>query len=251
MGTRKIPIIFLFIFLFNTISSSFFLIPSANKTTFSKEINFLQKFNVFGVAPSYLQPGDIVCCEIRDFLVKLGGHDVAPGDKFGFDHVALYRGKGRVTSNNRFIMDDKFGIDYVIEATFLPFPGVRYTPLFLLLLYSNLYFAKVTNADYEIRQGAIDFAEGRLGDEYQHFWYADGVSWHANNNYDDENDINSNKWYCAELVWASYYNQGIDLDPIFPDDHDADGIPDYDENMGYLRFVSPKNIYLSNNTTRY
>jgi len=251
MVNKKIPIIFLLVLLLSGISSSFITIAESQKTTFSEKMNFFKELNEFGIAPSYLQPGDIVCCEIWDFLVKLGGHDVAPNDEFGFDHAALYMGKGRVTPNNIFIQDEKFGIDYVIEATFLPFPRVRYTPLFLLQIYSKLYYAKVTNADNKIRQGALDFAEGRLGDEYQHFWYADGVSWHANNNHDDEKDINSDKWYCAELVWAAYYNQGIDLDPVFPDDHDGNGIPDYDEDLGYLRFVSPKNIYLGDNTTRY
>ena len=224
---------------------------SINNFADAKKTESFPKINMLSIAPSYLQPGDLVCCEIWDFWTIIGGHDVNPGEEGYFDHIAIYMGKGRISAKGEFIPNKIFGIDYVIEATYLPFPRVRYTPLLLLQIYSKLYYAKVTDANESVRNGAIEFAQSRLGDKYQHFWYAEGISWHANSNPDDPNDINSNKWYCAELVWASYFNQGIDLDPTFPDDHNKDGIDDFDEDLGYLRFVSPRNIFYSDNVIRY
>jgi len=75
-----------------------------------------------------LEPGDIVFCEIRDIWVLLGGHDV----KKGFDHVAIYLGKGHINIKSEFIKDKIFGKHYVIESTYFPFPKVRYTPISLL-----------------------------------------------------------------------------------------------------------------------
>jgi len=72
---------------------------------------------------------------------------------------------------------------------------------------------------------------------------------HANYDTDDPLDLLSDCYYCAELVWASYYNAGVDLDPIFPEDLDGDTQPDIIEDYGFLRFVSPQNIYDSSNTT--
>ena len=186
------------------------------------------------IAPSELVPGDLVFCEVKDNLVKyFKAHEV----KSGFDHVAMYIGK-------------KFGMDYVIEATYLPIPKVRYTPLFILKLYGNLTFGKVTVADEAVRQDALDFAISQLGCPYQHISNLpenDPFRWHANSDPDDTADPYSDWWYCAELIWASYYNQGIDLDIIYPENRDNNYVDGY----GYLRFVSPQNIFNSINSSRF
>ncbi|MBS3778345.1 MAG: hypothetical protein KGY50_03520, partial [Candidatus Thermoplasmatota archaeon] len=43
-----------------------------------------------------------------------------------------------------------------------------------------------------------------------------------NQNPNDETDPLSNKWYCTELIWAAFMNQGINIDfndgPILPID---------------------------------
>lgn len=221
------------------------LIKAGNKNALSRTIKW-------GDAPSYLRPGDLAFCEIRDILVLFGGHDVAPDKKHGFDHVALYCGKGHVNMKGEFIEDDKHGIDHVIEATCIPGNKVRYTPLFLLKIYSHVTYGKVNGADEAIRRGTLDFARSQLGQPYQHFWKLSApFNKHANWNPDDLCDPYSDWYYCAELVWASYYSQGIDIDPIFPEDLDKDGNPDIIEGYGYLRFVSPKNIFDSENTTSY
>ena len=103
-------------------------------------------------------------------------------------------------------------------------------------------------ANEAIRQKAIDFAESQLGQPYQHLGIIpndDPFRWHANYNPEDPVDPYSDSWYCAEFVWASYYNQGIDLDTVYPENRENN----YLEGYGYLRFVSPKNIFESENVS--
>lgn len=198
----------------------------------SKDIDMREE-NIENMATHpYLIPGDLVFCEIWDYLVKwFGAFEV----KSGFEHIAMYYGK-------------YFGIDWVIEATYLPIPEVRLTPLLLLRLYSKVYYGQVNVANEAIRQKAIDFAENQLGQPYQHLGIIpkdDPFRWHANYNPEDPVDPYSDSWYCAELVWASYYNQGIDLDTVYPENRENNYLEDY----GYLRFVSPKNIFENENVT--
>jgi hypothetical protein len=258
MKKKKIKILFIItlIIIITYIPSTSVPIVKAQRETNAKPLGTLLERRTFGNAPSYLQPGDIVCCEVWDIWVKLlNAHDASPEDPYGFDHIAIYMGKGTI-KDGKFVSTD-IGRDYVIEATFFPGNKVRYTPLLLLQLYSRIYYAKVKDADESVKQKAIDFAESKLGDRYQHFLspfyteYQKLFRWHANWNASDNGDPLSNRWYCAELVWASYFIAGIDLDDKFPDDHDKDGIQDFVTDYGLLRFVSPKNIYLSVNTTRY
>lgn len=196
---------------------------------FEKTIDFFQN----SVAPSELVPGDLVFCEVKDNLVKyFKAHDV----ESGFDHIAMYIGK-------------KFGMDFVIEATYIPTPKVKYTPLIILKLYGSLTFGKVTAADEVTRDGALNFAKSQLGRPYQHISNLpenDPFRWHANSDPDDTVDPYSDWWYCAELIWASYYNQGIDLDTIYPENRDNNYVDGY----GYLRFVSPQNIFNSANSSK-
>jgi hypothetical protein len=251
----RIKTIFVFIVL------SMFIIPNFCISAETKGTDFF-KTKIL----KEIEPGDIVFCEIRDIWILLGGHDV----KKGFDHVAIYRGKGHVNFKGEFVEDKIFGRHYVIESTYFPFPKVRYTPLSLLFSYSKLYFAKVKDADETVKNNAISFAESQLGCSYQHFFYMakkdnprfmwDYTIWdendpaykfrkHVNNNPDDPLDPLSDWYYCADLVWASYYNTDIDLDPKYPEDFNKDGEPDIIEGYGLLRYVSPQNIYDSVNTT--
>lgn len=189
---------------------------------------------LFGTAPDFLQKGDLVFCEIRPTLVKwLHGHNV----ETGFDHVAIYIG-------------NHYGIDWVVEATYLPLPIVRFTPLILLQLYSTVQYAAVKDANNTVKRAAMNFAVSQNGKPYQHILKLpddDLFRWNANNQPNDSIDPYSKCWYCAELVWASYYNQGIDLDTVFPEARENNYIEDY----GYLRFVTPQNIFDSTNTTVY
>ena len=58
---------------------------------------------------------------------------------------------------------------------------------------------RVRGADKEIIDGAVDFCISQLGKAYICDLEKDYSP--------DEED-----WYCSELVWAAYYNQGIDLE---------------------------------------
>ena len=217
-----------------------------------KDINQTQYFKK-------LRRGDLVFCEIRNILVLLGGHDV----EAGFDHVAIYLGKGHV-KNGKFIENNETGRHYVLEATFLPFTKVRYTQLSLLFIYSHLQFARVIDADETTIEYAITFGESQIGKGYQHFflkpkcenptfpweyepWDINDENYkfrnHANNNPNDKSDPFSDWYYCADLAWACYYNAGIDLDPKYPEDRDQNGTPDEIEGYGLLRFVSPQNLF--------
>lgn len=75
---------------------------------------------------------------------------------------------------------------------------------------------------------AVSFATtpDRLDDEFVSLVYIDDdgyLQYHEkNSNPDDPNDPLSDKWYCTELIWAAYKNQGIELDgndgPVLPID---------------------------------
>jgi hypothetical protein len=253
---KALSIIILFLFTCVAI-----VISTLNNSVLAENNNICETNNL-----KNLESGDLVFCEIRDIWKLLGGHDV----KKGYDHIAIYRGKGYINFKGEFVENNKFGTHYVIESTYFPFPKVRYTQIRCLFMYSKLDYAKVENANITIKTKAINFAESQLGCSYQHFFLMtkkdnprfmwDYKKWdendpgykfrkHANFKPDDPKDPLSNWYYCAEFVWSSYYNAGIDLDPIFPEDMDSNGEPDTIEDYGYFRYVSPQNIYDSTNTT--
>lgn len=58
---------------------------------------------------------------------------------------------------------------------------------------------RVKDATEEQKQKAVEFCIGQLGTTYNLDFAHDSSA--------DEND-----WYCSELVWAAYYNQGIDIE---------------------------------------
>jgi len=73
----------------------------------------------------------------------------------------------------------------------------------------NLAFMRVKSANVCQKQAAIDWAYDRIGADYQSIltpWLLLKIA-----NPDFPNPT-ANKWYCMELPWAAYYNQGIDID---------------------------------------
>ena len=74
---------------------------------------------------------------------------------------------------------------------------------------------RLTNASETQIQGALTWIKSQLGSTYRIPWnkYLNGV-------YDEENGTNS--FYCAELVWAAFYRQGIYLD--WDDNNDGGSI---------------------------
>jgi len=133
--------------------------------------------------PPDLQVGDLLFVE---------GEWWVP-DVSGWDHVAMYYGE------NRFIE----AVDY---------PGahvVTVTPLAFYYLWADeIAYGTVTTASPQQRLAAVGFARGRLSRPYQDPYEC----WWANADPDDPTDPHSDDWYGAELIWAAYYNQGIDID---------------------------------------
>jgi len=74
----------------------------------------------------------------------------------------------------------------------------------------NLVFLRVKTANDSQRQAAADWAISKIGSPYQVFfdfpWFMLKI---ASTNFPFPT---ANKLYCMELLWAAYYNQGIDID---------------------------------------
>lgn len=97
----------------------------------------------------------------------------------------------------------------------------------------NVYLLRIKKPDnktdlewQEIKNNAIEFAKSQqdpIEKPYDWAWLKKSY------------DINSPSWYCSELVWAAYYNQGINLEHY----GDADG---------KISPVSPAEIYLDDDT---
>jgi len=122
--------------------------------------------------PPYLEVGDILFCECQDPSI----HHIP-----GWDHAAIYVG------------DNEF-----IEAV----PDfVRKVPLAEFYTWAeNITYGYVSTASPSQRQSAVDFAEDQLGKPYQPCPLQKDPS------------PDSDSWYCSELVWAAYYQAGIDID---------------------------------------
>lgn len=79
----------------------------------------------------------------------------------------------------------------------------------------NLAFVRVTTADSNQTQAAVDWSLTQLNASFQDYldfsfddpWF--DLKFH---NPDHPWWPNASEWYCAELPWAAYYNQGIDID---------------------------------------
>jgi hypothetical protein len=62
-------------------------------------------------------------------------------------------------------------------------------------------------------QNAINFAKSQVGKKFVPLFDIYTGRFHIkNSNPDDPNDPLSDSWYCTEIIWAAYYNQGIDID---------------------------------------
>jgi parallel beta-helix repeat (two copies) len=83
----------------------------------------------------------------------------------------------------------------------------------------NVYLLGVSCSN-EIQERTASFAMEQWGKDYDNNWLQ------------KSSDPNSESWYCSELVWAAYYNQGIDINYRSP----APGA------------VRPRDIYMDNDT---
>jgi uncharacterized protein YycO len=181
------------------------------------------------ILPENFQIGDLIFIESISFF-----HNICNS----WDHVAMYIG------NNQFIeANDYSGIPSPIGGTC----GVQITPLWKYKLWTQYCtFGTVKNISEKQRKTAVDWAKEQIGDgNFQKCW--GNGSWWANPNPNDKNDPDSTNWYCAELIWAAYYNTSngtIDLDitpgPLQPPSGD-----------GIHLAVNPQNIASHNKILLY
>ena len=143
----------------------------------NKDINTLSN-TLSNVVPDYVRLGDLYFCDVKI-------RDNEPG----WDHVGIYIG------NNEFI-----------EA--VP-GGVWITNLSKIETWAtDITYGAVITSNETQRQNAIAFAESQLGKPYDPcknflIWWYDRPK---------DSSPDAEAWYCSELVWAAYYNQGIDID---------------------------------------
>jgi len=141
------------------------------------------------VVPDCVIPGDIL---LMDMCYPEDSEWTIPGPYN--EHAALYIG------NNEFIHAGGDNNKTVSQKSY----GRFYIPA------RNIAFVRVKTADTSIREAAIAWATGRIGAPYQVFfqppWFGRKI---ANPSFPLPS---ANMWYCMELQWAAYYNQGIDID---------------------------------------
>ena len=138
--------------------------------------------------PDCVEAGDILILDPRGYDESIAWKVPGPYN----EHGVLYVG------NNYFIgADSKKG---VVKQ--------NYTHFYIRA--KNLDFMRIKSANLSQKQAAIDWAYDRIGAPYQKTlippWFDLKIA-----NPDFPNPT-ANKWYCMELVWAAYYNQGIDID---------------------------------------
>ncbi|NQE45260.1 Cell surface glycoprotein [ANME-1 cluster archaeon GoMg2] len=121
------------------------------------------------------------------------------------------------------------GNNEVVEARVKPF-GVVKRPI---ESWDNLESATVCSlrvkCPSETRKEAALFAEGQLDKKWRPMW-----SW-----FGKHTDEHSEFWYCSELIWAAYYNQGIDID--------KDDLPSMTKEEILSNTVSPTDIRYDDN----
>ncbi|MFH1456698.1 MAG: lamin tail domain-containing protein [Patescibacteria group bacterium] len=143
----------------------------------------------------------------------------------GVGHTGLYIGNGQ-------LIEAQGDINHPFDSNFSK------VKLNLISSYdypnrTNVYLLRVKKPDNlndivwnQMKNNAIKFALQQAlpeGKPYDWGWYG------------KDSSIDAPKWYCSELVWASYFNQGIDLEYS----HDP---------LGIVSPVSPAEIFLDNDT---
>ena len=210
-----ITLIMLFLIIDITSSSWITIKQSIDSTSFIK-------------MPENLRIGDLLFIESIAFF-----HNI----RDSWDHVAIYIGNSMFVEANNYT---------TLPPPFKGKAGVQITPLLKYKFWTQYYAFGKVNANESQRLAAVNWALSLVDiGGYQVSW-GEG-SWWANPDPNDENDPNSNNFYCAELVWAAYYNTSngvIDLDispgPLLPPRGD-----------GIHLAVSPKAIARCENVSMY
>ena len=155
----------------------------------------------------------------NEYPAPIWRRDILPGD------IILNRNKGLLTLAGLFWTHAGIyvGNDQVVEARSDLDGGISYYDITDWDYPQDTYVVllRVTSASSEQRFAAAQWARKQAE---RSFFPLYSILW-----YEKKTESDSLWWYCSELVWASYKNQGIDID--------------FDES---LFFVSPDDIYLDN-----
>jgi len=139
-----------------------------------------------------IEPGDILYDKDAIFSGILG--------KFTIGHVGLYVGD--------FTIEGKAFSDQVIEAQFKEGVNNNDVSTWDYPSRDNVYLLRVNTSqdDDDIVAGAVDFVKTQaiLHKPYDWRWWQ------------KDSSENASSWYCSELVWAAYLNQGVDLEHHAP-----------------------------------
>ena len=144
--------------------------------------------------PECVEKGDIL---IMDMTLFQESKYMIPGPYN--EHTALYIG------NNQFVHAGGDGNPpQVVIRNYSRF----YDPA------KNLAFVRVTTANRSQINAAINFSLDQLGKRFQSYLTVYDFPWFDLKYHNPDHFLipNANKWYCVELPWAAYYNQGIDID---------------------------------------
>lgn len=137
-----------------------------------------------GYTPDYTNNQLLEVAQVGDIIYEAkGGYGVT-------GHIGIVEGK---------FYDEASGTWYIrfIESTA---PGVIRSILEQTCVDEwEVHLLRVNDATDEQKQKAVEFCISQLGSSYNLDF--------AHDTSEDEED-----WYCSELVWAAYYNLGIDIE---------------------------------------
>jgi len=134
------------------------------------------------------------CVEVGDLLLL----------DFPWVEFILYKVPGPYNEHSAIYVGNNTFVDAVIPVV----TERNYSHFYSLQ--KNFVFLRVKTANESQRYAAAAWARSKVGKPYQHFfrppWFGLKI---ANTNLSFPT---ADKFYCMELLWAAYYNQGIDID---------------------------------------
>ena len=155
----------------------------------------VETYNNYEV-PDFLRKGDIIMMDIyTDGVWGIEGNSN--------DHSGLYMGKD-FRDGQYFVQAGSGGVQYIKFDTYKT-------------VFENFTYYTVNNASQQQKNSAVQWAVEHIDCKYQ-FFFPESIypgMWELGLKCDDPENPEvktSDRFYCMELVWASYYNQGIDLD---------------------------------------
>ena len=154
--------------------------------------------------------------------IQVGDILYDPYSIIGFGHVGIYIGDGYVIEAQGDLKNKEESKVKQNPITSWDYPKRKS----VILLRVNI--------SEEIKRKAVDFAMNQLDKNYDFYWLQKNP------------DPDAPSWYCSELVWAAYYNQGVNIDYLDEVLHFTDN-PDF-EDAYFRQPIPPKYIYLDSDT---